>query len=221
MKEFAYLCRAMGLQNLSDIHTHHIGHQGALLSLPPVLAMQGCTTPYSIQLHPWYLTESPNSTYEKEDIATFLEAIEHCQEDPNLMAIGECGLDNICGVPLDIQLQAFQIALKTAIERGLPVIIHCVGYWTEMMACVKEYYSLPMGKECGGAIIHGFRKGPQLAQQLLREGFSISLGEKFNPEVARLLPEERLYIETDESNTDICLIREKILSLRKSNNTEQ
>jgi len=198
----------MIIQNLLDIHTHHPGRKEALLSLPPDVALQGCDTPFSLELHPWELAKGKGKGIKEK---TFRTAAMVLAGNPNLMAIGECGLDNQCGMPIDVQLSAFIIALQTARELHLPVIIHCVGYWAEMMACVKEYYPLPMGK----AIIHGYRKGSQLALQLLRAGFCLSLGEKFNPEVARLIPDERLFFETDESETDILQIREKILSLRK------
>lgn len=207
-----YLCRAMPLQNLSDIHTHHSGRADALLSLPPQKAVEGCPTPYSLELHPWHLANEELGIRSEQ---LFEKAAAALSFDPNLLAIGECGLDNHCDTPLDDQLRAFRLALHTAVQMRLPVIIHCVGYWAEMMACVKEFYPLPMVEGWGGAIIHGFRKGPQLAHQLLDAGFSISLGDKFNPEVARAIPEERLYFETDESQTDIWTIRRKILSLRK------
>ena len=201
----------MLLQNLLDIHTHHSGRSDSLLSLPSDLAMRGAATPFSLQLHPWHLGDE--STAQKQEEAWAMAA-ERLKGDGMFMAIGECGLDNMCQVPLEIQLSAFRLALSTAADLRLPVIIHCVGYWAEMMHCVKEYYPLPLGEGWGTAIIHGYRKGPQLARQLLDRGFSISLGEKFNPEVARLLPDDRLYFETDESESDIWTIRQKILSLR-------
>lgn len=199
----------MKIQNLLDIHTHHNGRKEALLSLPADVALSGCETPFSLELHPWRLERDEGKGIKEKE---FLEVAQRLAGNPNLLAIGECGLDNQCGVPLEFQLTAFKTALQVAQQMHLPVIIHCVGYWAEMMAYVKEYY--PLLTRGYGAIIHGYRKGPQLAQQLLKAGFQISLGEKFNPEVARLIPQERLFFETDESNTDILTIREKIVSLR-------
>jgi len=202
----------MNIQNLQDIHTHHRGRKEAILSLPADVAIQGCDTPFSLELHPWQLTKEKGEGIKEK---SFTEAAIQLAGNPNMMAIGECGLDNQCGVPLDIQLTAFKTALHVAYELHLPVIIHCVGYWSEMMAYIKEYYPLPLGDGWGRAIIHGYRKGPQLAEQLLHAGFSLSLGEKFNPEVARIIPQERLFFETDESEMDILQIREKIVSLRR------
>ena len=200
-----YLCRAMQLRNLSDIHTHHAGRADALLSLPVERALAGCITPFSLELHPWKLETSANALSLQLD--TFRRAADALRHDPRLMAIGECGLDNHCDVPLAIQITAFRAALATARELDLPVIIHCVGHWAEVMAMVREAGT-------SANIIHGFRKGTTLATQLLNAGFSIALGEKFNPDVARLVPADRLFFETDESEVDICTIREKILTLR-------
>lgn len=186
-------------QKLQDIHTHRKGRKEALVSLPSEVALQGCETPFSLELHPWTITA------EKQQL--FVEAARQLAGNPNLSAIGECGLDNQCGIPLDLQLDAFRAALHTAKRMDLPVIIHCVGYWAEMMACVKEARTQTN-------IIHGFRKGPQLAHQLLQNGFYISLGERFNPETAKIIPSERLLFETDESATEINQIKDAILCIR-------
>ena len=82
-----------------------------------------------------------------------------------------------------------------------------------MMQCCREAGLLT--SDCPPLIVHGFRKGPQLAQQLLDVGFHISLGEKFNPEVAKIVPSDRLWRETDESALDIQEIRQTILEKRK------
>lgn len=177
----------MTFSQLKDVHTHQAGRPDALLSLPPEKAIAGYVMPYSLQLHPWFITD--------EAMTDFVQAAEALKEDPNLLAIGECGLDNKCQTPLPVQIEAFKVALQTAKNLHLPVIIHCVGYWAEMMACVDELlgrdYMCPM-------VVHGFRKGPQLAQQLLKAGFSISLGEHYNEQTRTIIPQERLYWESDE-----------------------
>lgn len=196
----------MTFRELKDIHTHQAGRPDALLSLPPEQALAGYDMPYSLELHPWKLGSLQASPEGKTNssIEVFLEAAEALKDDPNLMAIGECGLDNKCDTPLSLQIEAFKVALQTAKELQLPVIIHCVGYWAEMMQCVKDIYPfpsekspLPMGKGLGERLLHGFRKGPQLAQQLLNAGFSISLGKYFNPATKAIIPPDRLYWESD------------------------
>lgn len=197
----------MQLRDLSDIHTHHSGRSNALLSLPPSPDVFHYAAPFSLELHPWHVAADAVALAHQLD--EFRLTADALRGNPYLIAIGECGLDNHCDVPFDHQMEAFRCALATARRLGLPVIIHCVGYWAEMMAAVREAGT-------SDNIIHGFRKGPALATQLLNAGFSIALGEKFNPDVARIIPSDRLFIETDESETDVLSIRGKILNLRDS-----
>ncbi|MDE6655144.1 MAG: TatD family hydrolase, partial [Muribaculaceae bacterium] len=46
-------------------------------------------------------------------------------------------------------------------------------------------------------IIHGFRGKPELARELLRHGFDISIGREFNTASAAIIPPDRLFHETD------------------------
>lgn len=204
----------MKIANLLDIHTHHPHRPEALLSLPPQEALSGCDTPFSLELHPWRLADSPNGV---ELLHAFSLAAKELHGHPRLLAIGECGLDNKCGVPLAVQVEAFRLALRTARQMHLPVILHGVGYWAELTQCCQEEGML--APDCPPLIVHGFRKGPQLARQLLDAGFHLSLGEKFNPEVARIVPTSRLWFETDESQEDIEKIRKRILELREMTGT--
>lgn len=178
------------MQRFNDIHTHTPGKTGSVLSIPAdeveqiVLSNNAGKTSqyYSLQLHPWHLTE-------ESDIERFKSQALRLRHDPYFVAIGECGLDGLCETPLPLQQKAFRAALQIAEELQKPVIIHCVKLWAEMMAETKGLTVQ--------LIIHGFRKGPVLAKQLLDAGFSLSLGEHYNEEVLKMIPPERLFRETD------------------------
>lgn len=185
------------LHRFKDIHTHVPGQPNSILSVPVsdveqiVRANEGlpiCQQQYySLQLHPWHLSNPA-------DISCFVEKARQLKSDPHFLAIGECGLDSLCQTPLPLQRQAFIAALQVASELQKPVIIHCVRLWAEMMEDVAQI----LGKEPSTEpIIHGFRKGPTLAQQLLNAGFSISLGHKSHPDVEKIIPHDRLYHESD------------------------
>lgn len=204
----------MQITELLDIHTHHPDRPEALRSLPPTTVWDEVTTPFSLELHPWRLADSPDGQELRQAFSLSAKALEG---HPRLLAIGECGLDNQCGVPLAVQVEAFRLALRTARQMHLPVILHGVGYWAELTQCCREEGML--APDCPPLIVHGFRKGPQLARQLLDAGFHLSLGEKFNPEVARIVPTSRLWFETDESQEDIGKIRKRILELREVTGT--
>lgn len=138
---------------------------------------------YSLQLHPWHLTGL-------QDIETYVSKARQLRDDPYFIAIGECGLDALCDTPLPLQTQAFKAALQVADELHKPVIIHCVKLWSQLLTETKGHQGL--------MIIHGFRKGPELARQLLDAGFSLSFGQHYHPEVRAMIPQDRLFFETDE-----------------------
>ena len=178
------------MHRFTDIHTHVPGRSGSVLSLPVCELDAGITQCYSLQLHPWHLKG-------KEDIEAFLIWGRSHASDPLLVAIGECGLDPLCSTPMHLQHEAFLMALRLAKELHKPVIIHCVKMWNEMLADVSQVLTMNERLELP-LIVHGFRKGPQLARQLLDAGFSLSLGRYYNEATLQLIPAERLYFETDD-----------------------
>lgn len=185
------------LCQFTDIHTHVPGRPNSILSISPSEVEGICASNaqlpekerqyYSLQLHPWYVQS-------EADIEEFVRCAYQHHDDPQLVAIGECGLDGLCATPLSLQEQAFLAALQVAQQLQLPVIIHCVRHWDRLLALTT---SLKWSQDCP-LIIHGFRKGPQLALQLLNAGFSLSLGLHYNHDVPALIPSDRLYHETDE-----------------------
>lgn len=193
------------LHRFADIHTHKPGKQDSILSIPisgveGIVRSNAALSPeerqyYSLQLHPWHLTG-------QDDIADFEATARRLASDPQLVAIGECGLDSLCTTPLELQHQAFIAALHLARTLRKPVIVHCVRLWAEMIRDVHSVFpelkTQPDAWQQWPVIVHGYRRGAQLAKQLLDAGFALSLGEKYKPEVANLIPPQRLYRETDE-----------------------
>ena len=179
------------MQRFSDIHTHRPGKPSSVLSISvtDVEQVLMCNEKletkqyYSLQLHPWHLTGL-------QDIEAYVSKARQLRDDPYFIAIGECGLDALCDTPLPLQTQAFKAALQVADELHKPVIIHCVKLWSQLLTETKGHQGL--------MIIHGFRKGPELARQLLDAGFSLSFGQHYHPEVRAMIPQDRLFFETDE-----------------------
>lgn len=196
---------------VEDIHTHCSENARAVLSVAPNgLSVLPENRLYSISLHPWYITPAAMSS--------FAEAADNRNDDKRWIAVGECGLDGLCPTLPDLQQQAFELSLVTAREYARPVVIHCVRRWGDLAAVVRRIWGMKGAVEAYEAgcplIIHGFRKGVSLAQQLLEAGFCLSLGEYFQEEVACRIPSERLYVETDESGLTIGEIKEKVYLCR-------
>lgn len=170
-----------------DIHTHN--------STPAEHTIYNCGTSYtadrsiSVGIHPWHI----NDNWKSE----FTAIAEYAKAD-NVVAIGECGLDTLKSpATIELQEEILKAHILLAEELQKPLIIHCVKAYDRLIALHKEQ------KPQQAWILHGFRGKPQQAEQLIRAGLYISLGEKFNPESAKVIPMEKLFIESDESNAAI------------------
>lgn len=173
------------LHCFDDIHTHDASQATtgrAVVSQRPGEPMLSGGF-YSVGIHPWD-TDRPVTL-------SMLRRLVTDAADPRVVAIGECGFDALRGAPLDEQRRLFDFHARLAERFGKPLIIHAVRANSELMAAIGRHRpSVPW-------IIHGFRGKPELARQLVRAGYSLSLGPRHNPAVPAAVPASRLYRETD------------------------
>lgn len=176
--------------NLLDVHTHHPGREGAIINLAPgETPVDGLI--YSAGLHPW------DTALPDREIDSRLDEISRLAARREVVAIGESGLDLLRGASLDRQEAIFRRQVAISESVGKPMILHVVKAFPEIMRLRREL------SPAQPWVIHGFRGKPQLAAELLREGFYISLGERFNRETAEIIPADRLFVETDESRLSV------------------
>jgi TatD DNase family protein len=181
-----------------NFHTHKYTNQSDVLELVNQYPQEfNNSIPfYSIGIHPWYIVE--------DRMESDLQVIENKLQLSNCLALGECGLDKRIEIPLNIQQAVFEKQLLLAQKYGMPVVIHCVAAFQEVIEIKKRLHiSVPM-------IIHGFSKNEQTVKQLLDNGFFISFGKYLlrNPElktVFKNVPNNRFFLETDtvEENIEV------------------
>lgn len=180
-----------------DIHTHRLPPypRQAIVSHSIGSALPDRSEVHlSVGIHPWYLTEA--------DAETSLEGLRKALQDDRVVALGEAGLDRLRGCPLDVQISVFRHEVALAEEYRLPMVIHCVRAFNELIRLKKEL------RPRQPWIIHGYRGKESGVAELLRHGCYVSFGAKFQAETVRAVPLHRLFIETDEaveSIADICL----------------
>lgn len=152
---------------------------------------------FSCGVHPW----------NAEDSDSQLRILEEIIVEPNVVAIGEAGLDKLRGAEMSVQIDVFRKQIELAMDVNKPLIIHCVKAWDELIRLYKEYEgsNIPW-------IIHGYRGNPQQTQQLSRVGFKFSIGERFNVDSLKEIPLTDIFCETDESDLTICKAYENISS---------
>lgn len=118
------------------------------------------------------------------------------------IAIGEAGYDRAIRVPLALQHDILVWQEEIAASLHLPVIYHAVKADDLLLARAKVMPGLVR-------IIHGFAGKSSSAHQLLRAGFCFSFGEallnsrRSAAGSIRVVPLDRLFLETDESSFSI------------------
>jgi TatD DNase family protein len=129
-----------------------------------------------------------------------LERLRMLAADERVGAFGELGLafhyDNS---PRNVQRAWFGAHLDLAREVGLPVVVHLREAHDEGAAIIAE-----RGLPPAGCIIHCFTEGPALAERFLETDCYISFAGPVTfkksdalREAARLVPLDRLLVETD------------------------
>jgi TatD DNase family protein len=183
-----------------DLHTHRL-KSGSSIQILNTFA-QDLPLPedenfYSVGLHPWHL-----GLVNPEEC---LQSIDQTMGQINVLAIGECGLDRSVAIDFAVQEKYFRKQIEMAEKYSKPLIIHCVRAFPELMKLKKEYKStIPW-------IIHGYHGNRATTLQLIRHHFYFSVGESLladqqKQEIIRLLPPDRLFLETDNRETTISAI---------------
>jgi len=179
-----------------NLHTHKFTKNPAILEIVNQYPNEfDVTIPqFSIGIHPWYIIEN--------QIENYLNFIEITLQNPNCLALGECGLDKRIEISMEIQTQVFEKQLLLTNKYQKPVIIHCVAAFSEIILIKKKLnINVPM-------IIHGFSKNWQTAKQLIENGFYISFGKYLllNENLKSVfvqIPNDRIFLETDTINETI------------------
>jgi TatD DNase family protein len=145
----------------------------------------------SIGVHPHDASKATIDTYRQ-----FAELASH----PKVVAVGEIGLDyHYDHSPREVQREVFAEQMRIASDAAKPIVIHSREAWGDTMALIRRHWN-----PVHGGVIHCFTEGPDEAREALELGFHISFsGIVTFPkaggvhEAARLVPADRLLVETD------------------------
>ena len=181
-----------------NIHTHSLTcPESEILSQSPLQFPADKRTIYtSIGIHPWGLTEE-NAEDQQKSLQKFIS-------NASVIAIGESGLDKLQGPSIDVQTNILRQQILLSETYSLPLILHCVKAFNELIQLKKEI------KPQQPWIIHGFRGKEALATDCIRHGFYLSFGEYFQEKALKATPLEKLFIETDQSEKPIGSIYQTI-----------
>ena len=146
----------------------------------------------SVGVHPHHAKDYANLS---------ADTLTRMAEDPKVIGIGECGLDyHYEYSDRDIQEPVFRAHIAAAQATGLPLIIHTRNADDRMAALLEAAYA----EEPLPILLHCYTGG----EDLLRRGLALGAYVSFSGivsfkkaeevrEAARIVPRDRLLIETD------------------------
>ncbi len=159
---------------------------------------------FSCGIHPWYIK---NTQAQLSELETKLQ-------EPNCLAIGECGIDKNVTTPISLQTSIFEKHIELSEKHKKPLIIHCVKAHQELIQLKKQYRPTQIW------LIHGMNKRYEVVNQLLQNQFFVSFGKALltNPTTQESFiktPLEALFLETDDSSVSIQEIYQKAVELKQ------
>ncbi len=141
----------------------------------------------------------PNDAPKVEAGRTFKD-LERFVAHPKLAGIGEIGLDYHWGISKDVQVPVFIRQLEIAAEAYMPVIIHTRDAWDDTLDILRKHWA-NTGLPC---VMHCFTGDSAQAQECIDLGFYLAFGGVTTfpkaaaiREAARIVPADRLLLETD------------------------
>lgn len=182
-----------------DFHTHRPTTRNkdviAVASIDPSEGDSSLHHYFTAGIHPW----NANIKSIDNDIAKLMALASNSM----FIGVGEIGLDKLKGPRLEEQVVVFEKQVGFATSNSMPIVIHCVKAWDELLSAVNKVPKhIPMA-------IHGFNGTAQLAMQLVEKGFHLSVGSLLLDSKSKVsqaistIPIKRLFLETDNSDADI------------------
>lgn len=187
-----------------DIHTHQHYSDATEYIYNAFLEKNHLPARYSLGIHPWYVTQPARQLQQLQEL---LEQL------PDTAFVGECGLDKLCDIPWDNQLQVFSAQIQLARRFHKPIIIHCVKAYQECLALLKGC-EVPV-------VFHGFNKHVALARQIVSQGHYLSLGhgvvrhpERYT-ELLQQISLQYILLETDQCAVPVATVYTAVASILK------
>lgn len=133
-------------------------------------------------------------TFDEKTIPTLKEMLAH----PKAVAIGEIGLDyKYENAPRTVQKDVFCRLMELSRETGYPVCIHDRDAHGDVFDVVRAFPDVV-------GVMHSFSSSPEMARQYVKMGWYLSFSGTVTfknaavvPEAAKVVPLDRLLLETD------------------------
>ncbi|MCX8514906.1 MAG: TatD family hydrolase [Burkholderiales bacterium] len=190
-----------------------------LADIEPLVALRNKYTQIKIGfgIHPWAIAE-------QESLPLSMQRLDAAIEKFKPDFIGEIGLDKL-KPNFALQQEYFTSQVALAKIYNLPIIIHCLHAYNELMQIIEKNNFIRPNL----GIIHAYNNNEIIAAKLIRMGFYLGVGALIGQQsklskCIKLLPPEKLVIESDapynkwnferQGNTNDCFLYAQILTIK-------
>lgn len=184
-----------------DIHTHLFRPEKETVTVQNIYPGEGFAAFngrnfYSVGLHPWHI-KSPDENNK------LLVQVEEALEFDHVIFVGECGLDKRVETEFEEQKRVFEAQAFMAEEYRIPLIIHCVKAYNEILEIHEKM------KPVMTWIFHSYNGSVEMTKELANQNFVFSFGELlFLPGSKAIssfnyLPINKIFFETDEYKGEV------------------
>ena len=169
---------------LIDAHTHQADSHIGVISVEPDRFDPRPGLYYSVGIHPW-----STSTVGDDDFRLLEAAARH----PQVVAIGECGIDRLRGADVERQRIIFERHIALSEQLRKPLIVHEVKASDIVLALHAQ-----LSPACRW-MRHGARFGVRQAEQYVRHGIYLGFGANRNEQTLQSVPRRLILLETDDT----------------------
>lgn len=184
-----------------NFHTHKTDEDFGIVNISVNSVLPDCKY-LSAGIHPWDYSKNYSSELDK---------LKSLASDKSIVAIGETGLDTKSVFDINSQIEVFKSHIEISETHQLPLLIHCVKYFNELIRLHKEFAPKQSW------IVHGFNSKIGILSQLIDCGIKISVNSGLfknldkTKQVLNIADLDNIFIETDDNDVDI-LSNYKIVS---------
>jgi len=168
--------------------------------IPAITIEQTAIAEQLVTEFPWiYRAVGIHPHYASSATVSQLEFVENQSSAPNVVAIGEIGLDYYYDYASpEQQRYAFREQLRIAKRTGLPVIVHNREADNDILELLEQEQDGTLR-----GVLHCFSSPPHVLERALQLGFHVSFTGNItfrrwsNDDILRMVPFDRFMIETD------------------------
>jgi len=179
-----------------NIHTHNLIKNADVINLVNVDQFEVVNNgPFSLGIHPWKALDISYADLEKVVLSKM--------QNPNFLAMGECGLDRIHKINFEVQKKVFEKQILLALSINKPLLIHCVKAYDEVYDLKKKRAStLPFIFHRYNASIDQFIKLNSLHCYFSFGSELLNPTEKVKT-IIKQVPINTVFFETDDTQISI------------------